>query len=126
MNLLLDSHILLWFILDDIKLKPSFKKEIENLDNKCYVSMASLWEIAIKKSIGKIILEQDLPDFVSLINNSGINIIHVELNHIYPIVNLEYHHRDPFDRIIISQSLIEDFTIITNDDKFKLYGVKLL
>ena len=126
MNLLLDSHILLWFILDDKKLKPSIKKEIENLDNKCYVSMASLWEIAIKKSIRKIILKHKLPDFVSLINNSGINIIHVELNHIYPIVNLEFHHRNPFDRIIICQALEEDLTVITHDDKFKLYGVKLL
>jgi PIN domain nuclease of toxin-antitoxin system len=90
MTYLLDTHTLIWAITDDQKLLRHLKDEIANLDNDVYVSIASLWEIGIKTSLGK----------------------------------LEF-HRDPFDRLLIAQSIIENLTIITKDEKFGLYSVKL-
>jgi PIN domain nuclease of toxin-antitoxin system len=122
---LLDTHSLIWFLTDDPHLPKKVKSLIENLDNSCVVSSASLWEIAIKHSLNKIQLKHSLDVLFEIIQQSQIEVITITDNHILASSKLPFHHRDPFDRMIIAQAITENFTIITKDNFFKSYKVKL-
>lgn len=126
MELLLDTHTFIWFIDGDTKIPDYTKKLIINTSNHCYLSIASLWEIAIKKSLNRIELKgpfSKIPDF--LIKND-IQLLLVNFEHIQNLLKLKYHHRDPFDRIIIAQGLFENFTILTKDEIFKEYTSNII
>ncbi len=93
--------------------------------NTIFVSMASLWELAIKSSLGKISFEMPLEDFVEEhIRGNDIEILNIELPHILRIEKLPFHHRDPFDRLIIAQQIEENLPIISADEIFDAYGVQ--
>jgi PIN domain nuclease of toxin-antitoxin system len=91
-----------------------------------YISMATLWEIALKMSIGKLRLDVPFQALLSEIDASGFEILSIEFVHIQELLNLDFHHRDPFDRIIIAQALTENMTIITKDEAFKEYSAVAL
>ena len=126
MRYLLDTHTFIWFSENNKLLSKKVAKEIKNLDNNCFLSIASLWEIAIKSGNGKLDLRIPFGEIYSFLSENNITILQVEMNNLYMLLTLEQFHRDPFDRIIISQAITEGFTIITTDRQFKPYPVKCL
>ena len=127
MNLLLDSHALLWFFADDSRLSPSAKEAIENPANRSFVSLASCWEIAIKVSLGKLSLGKPFAEvFPGELERNGISQMPVAIAHLRELITLPWHHRDPFDRVIIAQARIEALTLVTRDSYAGSYGIDTL
>jgi PIN domain nuclease of toxin-antitoxin system len=127
MNLLLDTHVFLWFVNDHPKLSNHFKDLIEDDDNVSYLSMASLWEMSIKFNLGKLTLEPDYEEFVEReVITSRIKLLKIELEHLKINAALPFHHRDPFDRLIIAQAVVENLPIISVDSAFDKYSVTLI
>lgn len=122
MNILIDTHVLIWLQEGDEKLPIEWRTMIENPENTKYISIASIWEIAIKTNIGKLEISIPLNNFVP----AEIEIIPLKINHLTRYQQLPLHHKDPFDRILIAQSLEENFTIMTADERFSLYHVSLI
>lgn len=114
-----------WFLSSDPKIPNNTLRKIEIAD-VCYVSMATLWEIAIKVSLGKLDLDYTLSAFIKLISESGFKILPISTSHVVNVANLQFHHRDPFDRLIIAQALTEDLSLVSKDADFADYKVKLL
>ena len=123
MDLLLDTNAFLWFCEDNPKLSSIGKQYIENPNNTSFISMASLWEIAIKLSLGKLKLKIPFDKFVELVEDNGFKILSITFEHALNVSNLEFHHRDPFDRLLISQGIVEDIPIITADTAFDRYKI---
>jgi len=123
MNFLLDTHILLWWLENDSKLSGEIRSVVSDPNNLIFVSAISAWEIAIKQSLGKLTLPNNLEEALDI---SRFEVLSITLAHGIRVADLPMHHKDPFDRMLISQALVEGLTIITVDDKFKLYEVSLL
>lgn len=125
MRFLLDTHCFLWAISNSNLLSKKAVKLIENQENEIFLSSASVWEIFIKYSIGKLYLKKD-PEKLILeeMQIGNYKSLEVKMNHIFPINKLPKIHKDPFDRILISQAISEDLIIITNDPLIKKYKVK--
>ncbi|CAN5344638.1 type II toxin-antitoxin system VapC family toxin [soil metagenome] len=123
MKVLLDTQILIWSFDQTEKLSEGTVEIIKNPENQIFVSVVTFWEIAIKLSLEKLKLPFELSQLVeeTLLNN--IEILGIEVNHIIKVASLPFHHRDPFDRLIISQGITGNFSIITSDDKFALYNI---
>lgn len=126
MKYLLDTHTLLWFLEDDPQLPEKVRKEIADIDNKCYISIASLWEIAIKIKLGKLSIKFPFEKFAAYLSDNEIELLPISLEHLLQLLNLELHHRDPFDRLIIAQGLAENLTILTKDENFSRYTSNIL
>jgi PIN domain nuclease of toxin-antitoxin system len=124
MNLLLDTHAFIWFLDGDRNLSIKARKYIENPANVNFISIASLWEIAIKVSIDRMKLAGPYEKIIEQIYDNGFDIMPVKFEHTLLISKMDFHHRDPFDRLIISQALSENFTIISKDKCFDVYKVK--
>lgn len=102
MNILLDTHAFLWFVANDPRLSNKARVLIEAEDSQPFLSVASLWEMAIKISIGKLEIDQPFGDFVAhQLTLNGIGVLSLSLEHISAIATLPFHHRDPFDRLIV-------------------------
>ncbi|MBF0227925.1 MAG: type II toxin-antitoxin system VapC family toxin [Desulfobacterales bacterium] len=124
MNLLLDTQALLWFLLNDSRLSEKARESIASMDYLVLISPASLWEVAIKISIGKYSLPEPFVTFWDkqlLINN--FKLLPISVEHTAFVVSLPFHHRDPFDRLIIAQSLVEKIPVVSSDAIFDCYGV---
>jgi PIN domain nuclease of toxin-antitoxin system len=126
MNLIIDTHALIWFITDNDKLPLKTKQIIENKENNCFVSIATYWEIGIKNSIGRLDLNSDLETIFQIIEETGFETLPITTSQILRNANLKFYHQDPFDRIIIAQSLTEKMTIITRDSQFENYNVPII
>ncbi|MCF2499902.1 type II toxin-antitoxin system VapC family toxin [Dyadobacter chenhuakuii] len=125
MNIILDTHALIWFFEGDSNLSAKALEAIENTNNKKFVSVASLWEIAIKTSLGKLTLQKPLDTFLSELVQSDIQILPISINQVLLVSQLDFFHKDPFDRIIIAQSITEKFPVVTKDPSFLLYSTDL-
>ena len=127
MRLLLDTNSFLWFINGSDRLSVNAQDLIADLNNQLVLSSASLWEIAIKVSIGKLELllpyNQLIPE---QLEENDINVLPIELSHLTKVIGLPFHHRDPFDRLIIAQALTEDLPVVSSDAVFSQYVVKLI
>ena len=123
MNLLLDTHILLWWLADDSSLSSEARTIISSTKNFAFVSTASIWEISIKKSLGKLKVPEDLDVAIS---TSGFQTLDITLPHAQLAGSLPRHHDDPFDRMLIAQAMVEKLTIITHDKGFKDYETPLI
>jgi PIN domain nuclease of toxin-antitoxin system len=124
---LLDTHTLLWFLSGDERISSKSRNVISDPEDRCFVSIASLWEMAIKTKIGKLDLPFDLNALANHLFKNNIKILPIALEHILETVNLEDQHRDPFDRIIIAQAKYERLTIISKDENFLRYAhIKLI
>jgi PIN domain nuclease of toxin-antitoxin system len=124
-NLLLDTHAFLWFVLDDPALSATAKAHITGPANAKFISPASYWEIAIKMSMGKYSLT--VPHdvfFETAITNNGFRVLHIEPHHTAQVVVLPFHHKDPFDRLLIAQAIVENMPIISADTTFDSYPVR--
>jgi PIN domain nuclease of toxin-antitoxin system len=124
MAFLLDTHAFLWFVADDKHLPASIKNKIKDIRQPCFISVASLWEITIKKQIGKLTLSISLEELFRYIDRNQIEIIPINSEHLLVLAELPDHHRDPFDRLIIAQAIAEKLILITRDKSFKKYKVK--
>jgi len=125
MNILLDTHAFLWFVDDNPRLSQPARVLIESEDSQPFLSAASLWEIAIKISLGKLTLNQAFEAFIpQLLALNGIGILNISMEHTAAVATLPFHHRDPFDRLLVVQSKIEDMTFVSADPAFDAYGVK--
>jgi PIN domain nuclease of toxin-antitoxin system len=125
MNNLIDTHALIWFLNGDNDLSDKAKKAIEAEDTINFISIASLWEIAIKISLGKLELKTPFAKISELLENNGFQILPITFEDTLILSTLPFHHRDPFDRIIISQSINNKLTIISKDRHFDAYQVDL-
>ena len=123
---LLDTNALIWTLSDPEELSNPAKDVITNSDNKLFVSIATLWEITMKQSIGKLDLEGDVLDIVEECEREGINILSIQPQHLKKLEKLPLIHRDPFDRIIVAQARTNDMTIITKDSYIPQYDVKTI
>jgi PIN domain nuclease of toxin-antitoxin system len=127
MKLLLDTHVLLWAATDVARLAPAARAAIEDGTHEVLVSIVSAWEIAIKQSLGKLDLarpaEQWLPD---VLKRTGFEVAEVPLSSALHVRGLAWHHRDPFDRLLIAQALDQGYTIVSRDHVFDAYGVPVL
>jgi len=130
MNILIDTHYLLWSFLDVSKIKPSILSELSNADNDIYYSQASLWEISIKYNLGKIIFNNLTPeDFYAEVEQSFLQCKKLENIDLISFYKLPLEHRDPFDRLMIWQCIQSDLVFVSADsqmEKYKKYGLKLL
>jgi PIN domain nuclease of toxin-antitoxin system len=117
---LVDSHALLWWLADDPALPRTARQLIAAPANEPLVSMASLWEIAIKRSLGKLDVPGDLPQQVV---EQGFVWLGIDPAHAWLAGALPWHHRDPFDRLLIAQALHERLAVVTGDPAFRAYGV---
>ena len=124
--MLLDTHVLIWYLEGNESLSRRHRDLIVNADNEVFVSISSLWEIAIKTSVGKLTFAKPLTDIFKQLSVQSINILGIQPGHVLQVAALPFHHRDPFDRMIIAQSYVEFLPIITHDKTFADYGVKLL
>ncbi len=126
MNLLIDTHTFLWFVNDDPQLSTGAATLLES-DNSVFLSIASLWEIAIKVSIGKLTLsqpfEQFMPEQLAL---NDITVLPIRIVDCHQLIGLPFHHRDPFDRIILAQALVEGVPVVSIDTAFDAYAVNRL
>lgn len=124
MRVLLDTHAFLWLIGDLPNLSKKAKKIFIEKENEVLLSVASIWEMGIKVSLGKLKLSQPFNKIIpSQLYQNGISQLDIQFRHINEVVNLPFHHRDPFDRLIISQAIVEDIPIVSNDAHFDLYDV---
>ena len=127
MRLLLDTHTFLWFVNDNPKLNDRLKDIIEDTNNVSYLSVASLWEMSIKFNLGKLTLNPNYEEFVEReVKTSTIQLLNIELEHLKVNSTLPFHHRDPFDRLIITQSIVEQIPIVSVDSAFDKYSVSVI
>lgn len=127
MKILLDTHAFLWLTKDDPLVSKKAKKLFLDQDNKFYLSLVSIWEMAIKISLGKLKLKEPLDKFIlNQLHENSIEQLIISFRHVVKVRNLPFHHRDPFDRLLISQALEEDFSILSSDAAFDKYEVERL
>ena len=124
MPYILDTHAFLWFVSGDKQLPESAKRIIGNIDESCFLSVASLWEITIKLQNNKLDLGLSLKELFDFADRNQIEIIPINYEHLLQLSKLPVHHNDPFDRLIIAQAISEELIIITRDKLFKNYKVK--
>ena len=123
-DLLLDTHAMLWFFWDDARLSGSAKSLIEDADTRKLVSIASCWEIAIKVGLGKLDLGEPSGSFLSReIARNNFEFLPISLHHVTAAESLALHHRDPFDRLLIAQAMVENLSLVGADVVFDQYGV---
>ncbi|MDQ3800634.1 MAG: type II toxin-antitoxin system VapC family toxin [Acidobacteriota bacterium] len=126
MRLLIDTHILIWFLEGNKSLSKARRQIIVDAQNDVFLSIASLWEIAIKISLGKLTFSQPFADVVKQIAVEDIKVLSITPEHTLQVSALSFHHRDPFDRIIIAQAQIENLPVMTSDAEFGSYAIKIL
>ena len=127
MRVLLDTSSFLWFIAGSDRLSINAQNIIVDQNNDLFLSTVSLWEIAIKVSIGKLELLQSFDKLIpDQLHKNDIHTLSMELNHLSELIQLPFHHRDPFDRLIIAQSMTEAMPVISSDPAFKMYPIEII
>jgi PIN domain nuclease of toxin-antitoxin system len=126
-RLLLDTHAFLWWVDGAPGLGRRARAAVSNPDNEVFVSIASCWELAIKISLGKLRISQNLDRFVpEQLRLNGFSLFAIELRHVVGVAGLPFHHRDPFDRLLAAQALRDQLTIVSADRVFRKYGVTVV
>ena len=127
MRLLLDTHVFIWWADNPEKLSPAALAALENEANELILSVGSVWEMQIKIQLGKLKLSLPLRELVkNQQETNNLTVSPVALTHVLALEALPFHHKDPFDRLLIAQSIEEDLTLVTADSQFSAYSVKLL
>jgi len=126
MDLLLDTHAFLWYITGDKQLPDEIVKKINDSTNRCFISIASIWEIVIKLSIDKLEIVGGFHTIEDFLQNNDFEILPIDIEDTKRLLTLEFHHRDPFDRMIIAQALSNKAIVISKDRYFSTYGIVVL
>jgi len=126
MKTLLDTHTLIWFLEGDHSISKKARAAIESNPESNYVSIASIWEIAIKISLNKLELKKPLQDLYILLQQNGFHLLPISFDDTLTVASLPFHHRDPFDRIMIAQAINNRLSIISRDEYFKLYETPVI
>ena len=122
-RLLLDTHVLLWWLADDARIGPKTVERISNMRNEIFVSAVTSWEIAIKKKIGKL----EAPDNIGgIVEDEGFSKLSVTLHHGEIAGGLPLHHKDPFDRMLVAQAKTEALYLLTDDGSIRRYDVQVI
>ena len=123
MDILLDTHALWWFLNGSDKMPDTVKEAILNPENTIYVSIASVWEAAIKMSIGKLRFDGGVDGFLEAIENEDFLLLDITPKHIKMVKDLPFIHRDPFDRMLVAQAIVEELYIMTIDSNMVKYDI---
>ncbi|MCX6269731.1 MAG: type II toxin-antitoxin system VapC family toxin [Bacteroidetes bacterium] len=126
MDLLLDTHAIIWFLTGDERISDHAKLAIEDVSSSKFVSIASIWEIAIKISLDKLQIRNGIMHLLTLIEKNGFEILPVLTEHALVVSTLEFIHRDPFDRLLIAQCLSDNLVLITKDVNIKKYNIQTI
>jgi PIN domain nuclease of toxin-antitoxin system len=127
MRLLLDTHAFIWFVDGNSKLSSAARAAIDDVSNAVYLSVASAWELAILVSLKRITLQRTVKEYVAVYTEkNAIDLLPVTLDHIGGIVDLPFHHCDPFDRLLSAQAKSNDLTLVSADNAFEQYKVNIL
>lgn len=124
MRLLLDTHAILWWLSDDRHLGSRAREIIEDRANDIAISVVSLWEIVVKVRVGK--LQADLSEIIRALEAQTFDFLPIEPRHLQQLTRLPLHHRDPFDHLLIAQSIVENMTFMTEDQHAPLYPARLV
>jgi PIN domain nuclease of toxin-antitoxin system len=124
-KLLLDTHALLWFLGGSNRLSASARSIIEDLANTRLFSVAGAWEIAIKTSLGKLSLNTPFTQLIpGTLHSNAIDLLPIHPAHIAALISLPYHHRDPFDRMLVAQAAVEGAVLVSADPAMDAYGIQ--
>ena len=123
MNLLIDTHVLLWWLDDNPNLSQSARTVIADGNNLVFVSAAVIWEIQIKQALGKLKIPVN---FRNVLNGQGFELLDITVEHAYAVGKLPPYHRDLFDRILVAQAKVEKMTLVSRDNRIKKYKVPLI
>ena len=123
MNLILDTHVLLWWLDDHPSLGELARTNISNGNNLVFISAAVIWEIRIKEALDKLNIP---PDFREVLDQQPFETLAITIEHAHEIANLPLIHRDPFDRMLVAQAKVEKFTVVTGDPIFKKYRIPVI
>jgi PIN domain nuclease of toxin-antitoxin system len=123
LRLLLDTHTALWFLSGDERLSDSAKQHLLDDTNRVLLSAAVVWEVAVKTSLGKLVVPEE---YVSLLLGAGVQALPVSVEHAAAVAALPWHHRDPFDRMLVAQASIEQAALVSRDDALRPYGVTVI
>lgn len=126
MGYLLDTHALIWLLEDESRIPAQTLQLLKNPATPLVVSLVSFWEIAVKTSIGKLKLTHPIESIEAAFRQQGAKVLTISLDHILPVQTLPFHHRDPFDRMLIAQAMEENLTLVSDDSKFAPYPVNVL
>lgn len=127
MRLLLDTHVFLWWVGASPELSPAARRAIARPGNECFLSIASCWEMAIKASLGKLRLSETVERFVpEQLALNDFRLLPLEFHHVARTETLPFHHRDPFDRLLVAQAMAEKMVLVTADSMAAAYDVKCL
>ena len=127
MNLLLDTHTLLWWHDNPRQLSSKALDAIQNEENAVFISVVNAWEMQIKSQLNRLTLPRGLEEIFNIeVSDNAFSLLKVELPHVYALKALPLHHNDPFDRLLISQARAEGLTLVSNDGEFEKYDVALL
>ena len=127
MRLLLDTHTFIWLDNAPDRLSQQVRSAIEDMDNSLLLSMVSIWEIQIKVQLGKLDIQNSVANLVERqLEINEIELLPITLPHIFELSNLPFHHRDPFDRLLISQARVDALALVTNDEDISKYSVNVL
>jgi len=122
-KLLLDTHTALWFLSGDERLSETAKRDLTDGSNRVLLSAAVVWEVAIKRGLGKLELAEN---YLDLLLGAGVQPLPVTLAHAAAVEGLPWHHRDPFDRMLVAQASIEGAAVVSRDDALRPYGITLI
>jgi PIN domain nuclease of toxin-antitoxin system len=127
MRLLLDTHTFLWWDETPAKLSPTALQTVQDPTNTIFFSAVTVWELQIKIQLGKLQMRMTLKQVVEeQQRDNRLELLPLSLSHIYALDNLQMHHRDPFDRLIIAQAQAASLAIVGNDSQFAAYGVQMI
>jgi PIN domain nuclease of toxin-antitoxin system len=125
MKVLIDTHVLLWGLQDEAKLSRRVQALLPAAD--VWISVASLWEIIAKVQVGKLALPTPVSEYLAAkLTANGVSVLPISFDHVMRLESLPLHHRDPFDRILIAQSLSESLPLVSADPQFERYSVELI
>jgi PIN domain nuclease of toxin-antitoxin system len=123
LRLLLDTHAALWFLARDSRLSATARDQLIDADNRVFLSAAVVWEVAVKRSVGKVTVPSE---YVSILLDLGAQPLAIGIDHAAAVERLPWHHRDPFDRMLVAQAQVEQATIVSADDALAAYGVSVI
>lgn len=123
MKLLLDTHVALWWLADDDRVGGDAARQLGDASNRVLLSAAVAWEVAIKRSLGKLRAPAEL---TATLLGAGVQPLPITLEHASAVEALPWHHRDPFDRLLVAQAIVERATIVSHDDRLRSYDVPII